>query len=185
MDEILVRHCAPTLAGIKPASLFNYKTKDPQELHRHIERWNNELSHHGLKAHVLKHCPKRHVYLVYFCRVKWITTILNRVDVKRFLQNMGYEPAIKYEDALTQLSKRLSVNADFPHEIGIFLGYPLEDVEGFIINGGKNYTYCGYWKVYGDPAPAMKRFRMYRACIREYIRRFECGSTILQLAVAV
>ena len=39
--------------------------------------------------------------------------------------------------------------ADFPHEIGVFLGYPLEDVVGFIRHRGKCFTCCGCWKSYG------------------------------------
>ena len=32
----------------------------------------------------------------------------------------------------------------FPHEIGLLLGYPVEDVLGFIRYQGKNYLYTGY-----------------------------------------
>ena len=32
----------------------------------------------------------------------------------------------------------------FPHEIGLLLGYPVEDVLGFIRHQGKNYLYTGY-----------------------------------------
>ena len=46
---------------------------------------------------------------------------------------------------LDHLDKRME-ETDFPHEIGIFLGYPLSDVLGFI----NNETCCcmGAWKVY-------------------------------------
>ena len=47
---------------------------------------------------------------------------------------------------LRQLSRRLCCEADFPHEIGVFLGYPLTDVVGFIENQGRNFTCCGCWK---------------------------------------
>lgn len=43
-----------------------------------------------------------------------------------------------------------TIQEDFPHEMGILLGYPVEDVEGFIINNGKNELYTGYWKVYDN-----------------------------------
>ena len=36
----------------------------------------------------------------------------------------------------------------FPHEMGLLLGYPVEDVTGFMVHGGKNSLYSGYWKVY-------------------------------------
>lgn len=44
----------------------------------------------------------------------------------------------------------MNTGTDFPHEMGLLLGYPIEDVEGFIKNKGENYLYAGYWKVYKD-----------------------------------
>ena len=40
---------------------------------------------------------------------------------------------------------------DFPHEIGIFLGYPLKDVVGFMGYGNYKFYKTKYWKIYGDP----------------------------------
>lgn len=48
---------------------------------------------------------------------------------------------------------------DFPHEIGLFLGYPLEDVQGFIENRAEGYKCVGCWKVYGDEEYAKQEFR--------------------------
>lgn len=45
----------------------------------------------------------------------------------------------------TRTQKRLNTK-NFPHEIGIFLGYPLDDVIGFIEH--KPYYLVGDWKVY-------------------------------------
>ena len=49
----------------------------------------------------------------------------------------------RYEGYLLQ-------NKEFPHEIGLLVGYPVEDVEGFIRNSDENCLYIGYWKVYGN-----------------------------------
>ena len=73
---------------------------------------------------------------------------------------------------------------EFPHEIGLFLGYPYEDVIGFIKNKGKNYTYCGYWKTYGDPEISKKKFQQFQKCVFEYKRMYEKGKVIKQLIVA-
>ena len=68
--------------------------------------------------------------------------------------------------------------------MGLFLGYPLEDVKGFIANGGRNCTCCGCWKCYGDPEEARRRFARYRRCTALYRRRFAQGATLSQLTVA-
>lgn len=46
------------------------------------------------------------------------------------------------EQLLERLSGRISASEDFPHEIGLFLGYPVDDVTGFIQNKGRNYLLC-------------------------------------------
>ena len=73
---------------------------------------------------------------------------------------------------------------DFPHEIGVFLGYPLADVIGFIQNRGKNFTACGYWKVYTDPTAAQAEFARYKKCERIYARCYYNGTPIRRLTVA-
>ncbi len=73
---------------------------------------------------------------------------------------------------LRQLSRRLCCEADFPHEIGVFLGYPLYDVVGFIENQGRNFTCCGCWKAYGDPDAAQQHFAQLNKCTAVYLRLF-------------
>ena len=85
---------------------------------------------------------------------------------------------------LQQLSRRLCCEADFPHEIGVFLGYPLYDVVGFIENAGRNFTCCGCWKAYGDPSAAQRHFAQLNKCTAVYLRLFRSGTPIQRLAVA-
>ena len=51
--------------------------------------------------------------------------------------------------------------SDFPHEVGLFLGYPVWDVKGFIEHKGQQYKLCGYWKVYDDVPGALCKFEEY------------------------
>ena len=63
----------------------------------------------------------------------------------------------------------------FPHEIGLLLGYPIEDVVGFIEQKGKNYLYSGYWKVYGEVEKKKEIFRQYEEAKEELILLLEDG----------
>ena len=74
--------------------------------------------------------------------------------------------------------------AEFPHEIGVFLGYPLTDVVGFIENQGRNFTCCGCWKAYGDRDAAERLFAQLNKCTKVYLRLFHSGTPIFRLAVA-
>ena len=86
------------------------------------------------------------------------------------LRQQGYAEPVNLEAALKQLSERIRCSGEFPHEIGVFLGYPVEDVIGFMENKGKNYVLCKYWKVYHHAERAKHTFESYDRC-----RAFLCN----------
>ena len=65
----------------------------------------------------------------------------------------------------------------------MFLGYPLEDVKGFIINEGKNCKCIGCWKVYSDECEAVRLFEKYKKCTYIYKRLHTMGRTVEHLTV--
>ena len=119
--------CAPTLAGLKPASLFRYQPASGQDGTAMAVAWHALLAPRGVTVRVLKACPVTGAVLVYVYRPTQVAAILQRGDVQDFLQSEGYTPG-NAESMLAQLSQRLCCEEDFPHEIGVFLGYPLADV---------------------------------------------------------
>ena len=167
-EEVFVEVCAPTLRGIKPSNLFRYQPQNRDKLLEALDFWNRELEPSGL--------------LVY--REEWLRFILGKISVQHFLKKSGYQMQKTVDGFLRQLSNRLCLEHDFPHEIGIFLGYPLEDVVGFIENQGKNYTCSGYWKTYGDPQEAKRRFDSYRECTEVCREKYRQGTPIIQLVKA-
>ena len=68
----------------------------------------------------------------------------------------------------------------FPHEVGVFLGYPLHDVEGFIADprGG---TPCGAWKAYGDEEGAARTSARWRRCTDAVCRMMDSGKSLTQI----
>lgn len=182
-EKLLVEQCAPALAGLKPASLFRFAGGDGPSIRRLAAVWDRRLTPKGLRVMVLKECSKTGACMIYVYRPEWLARLLRDPDNRAFLERMGY----RTEDGLGMLrllSRRFCLEREYPHEVGVFLGYPLEDVVGFIENRGWNYTCCGLWKSYGDPAAAEARFQKYRACTAAYKRRYERGTPVLQLAVA-
>jgi hypothetical protein len=66
----------------------------------------------------------------------------------------------------------------FPHEVGLFLGYPPDDVLGFMKHKGQNYKLNGCWKVYGNVDKAKTDFRCYEVC-RQYMKTYlQNGGTL-------
>ena len=85
---------------------------------------------------------------------------------------------------MTRLSRRVKDNEQFPHEIGLFLSYPPEDVCGFINNKACDHKCVGCWKVYGDEEQARKTFARYEKCARVYADRWYKGRSLERLTVA-
>lgn len=69
-----------------------------------------------------------------------------------------------------------------PHEIGFFLGYPYDDVVGFIENKGENSLCSGCWKVYSRARDAQACFCCYKTCTAAYEDLFDEGVPIDCLA---
>lgn len=180
-ETMLLEQCAPTLAGIKPANLF--RMRGLEEARRSADQWDRQLKELGIRVKVLKEYPDADACVIYVCRCQWLERILQDEANREFLQEMGY-PTMQPAGALDHLNERLGTEGEYPHEIGVFLGYPLQDVKGFIENHGKNYTYCGQWKCYGDPADAQRCFDCYQACTDTFKRMNAQGVPVMRLVVA-
>lgn len=177
-EWLLVNHCAPTLAGIKSANLFMYSGNDAKQ---NVLYWNNILNSFGLKLIILSQTNEKS--LIYIYRINLLENILNNIDVQIFLKDYGYKDINDINLSLSQLSNRISYPS-FPHEIGIFLDYPLEDVKMFILNKGKNYKLSGIWKVYCNEEKSMQIFENYKNCTSLFSNSFLNGEKITDLCVA-
>ena len=182
-EAVLVEQCAPTLAGIKPASLFRFQASGLPHIRRCAEEWDERLNPLGIRVRILKECLNATAGMIYVYREKWLERLLTERHRAAFLKQTGYRIG-PISEMLDQLSDRLCLEQEYPHEIGVFLGYPLLDVVGFIENKARNFTCCGYWKCYGDPAAARRCFKRYRACTEAYKKQYAAGISVVQLVAA-
>lgn len=74
---------------------------------------------------------------------------------------------------------------EYPHEIGLFLGYPVWDVQDFIKYEGKNYLVCGYWKVYHDVDKALATFDRYQRVRNNAIRGVLSGKQLKDIRLTM
>ena len=182
-EEVLVRQCALTLAGMKPGSLFCFKNDSLETSRQKVSLWDRRLRSFGMSVRILLERPEADAVIVCLYRPAELADHLSQEDCRSFLTAEGYT-GTDLEELLNQLACRLRTQPEFPHEIGVFLGYPLRDVVGFIENQGRNFTCCGCWKSYGDPDQAEAYFTCCRQCVQEYVDRFARGVPIEQLAVS-
>ena len=100
------------------------------------------------------------------------------------LEQLGYPMEENLRAKLNRLQARFAEGGGFPHEIGLFLGYPPEDVLAFVATGGAGCKLCGYWKVYHNVEAARACFARYDACRDRLCRAIAQGTTISQLLCA-
>lgn len=181
-DEMIIRHCSPTLAGIKTGNAFTCSYSDKKELFSAVRSLNRRLLPKGVRVIPLRISADR-VFL-YTYRPGQLENDLAAADAAEILEQYGYS-AEDSGKCVVRLSQRLRELDEFPHEIGLFLGYPPEDVRGFIENRAGGYKFTGYWKVYGDEQKARKKFENYKRCTDVYCSQWAEGKSIERLTVAV
>lgn len=178
--DLIIRYCAPTLAGIKTGSLFTLQVSSDRNFRNDIARFNRSVSKKGVRIIPLKISDR--YALIYLYRPDMLDKDLNDPLAKAILERFGY--AVENSDrCVVDLVKRLKSSPAFPHEIGLFLGYPPSDVEGFIRNPNDGYIEVGYWKVYSDVESARIAFSRYKKCTEEYGRMLKAGRSLEQLVV--
>jgi hypothetical protein len=154
LKQILVNHLSPVLLGCKPAALFTA----PQAL---LPGLLPALRSSRLSLRVLR--EGRAGLLVMVFDKERLETAIAWEPAGAILRGLGYPARAPVWACLGCLKQKLA-SGQFPHEIGLFLGYPAEDVLGFVKHRGRNYKLCGYWKVYGDVEQAKCCFRRYDRC---------------------
>ncbi|MST68826.1 DUF3793 family protein [Clostridiales Family XIII bacterium RF-744-FAT-WT-3] len=178
----IVKNCAATLAGLGTAGIFNADCPDPLCLEERLDQLNQRLSPKGVKAEVL--FSRKNTALIYVYRPSRLARCLEEPEARELLFRYGYVDA-GMSDSLEHLRERFRESSGFPHEIGIFLGYPAYDVRQFIENNGRNYLCCGTWKVYSQEEKARCFFARVRKCTEIYRKALENGMSIDRLTVSV
>lgn len=178
--EDIIRYCAPTMACIKTGSMFNCPCCDQREMLDKMREVNLQLRGKGLRVLPLRWKDGR--VLVYVYRPDMLANDLMTPNAEHLLLECGYACG-NPSRCIAQLMQRLRENDDFPHEIGLFLGYPPEDVDGFM-HRKDEWKICGLWKVYDNVDAAARQFMRCRNCTQEYVRQYEQGCSLDSLAVA-
>ena len=181
-EEMVVRQAAPTLAGIKTGSLFPCPCMEKETLLEEIRAFNRRYLSRGLCLLPLRFTEGK--ALLYLYRPAALRRDLRGQTAEALLADAGY-PCGSCGRCVAQLVRRMRGSAEFPHEVGLFLSYPPEDVQGFIDHRACDFKCAGLWKVYSDEERAQRLFTRFKRCTEDYCARWQAGSDIGQLAVAM
>lgn len=171
----LALQCAPVLAGLKISNLLILPVKDMVKVKRILKCSEVDCELISVNA-------GKATMLLY--RVKELEAYFQNKEIRILMQFLGYTDFAK-EALFARFQKHYMAYqqeaAEFPHEMGFFLGYPLEDVVGFIQNQGKNFLYTGYWKVYGNLQEKVRLFQRFDLVQKQMVQYVSDGGSLGEL----
>lgn len=179
-DRVVVQCGAPALCGIKTASLFSMRMDLYADGCEKNSGWNRIFRQSGT---VILPIQRKEDFMLFFVyNPELIKARLAQKNVRHYLAKKNYPVEKRFDAVLYELVFRLMRFGEFPHEIGIFLGYPLEDVVQFEKQNGKGFCYSGYWKVYKNKNRAVAQMNEYKTCCCRCLEFLEMGMSVPEIA---
>lgn len=169
-QEKLVTHSSPTLFNMKTGSLFSIYNDEFSHFSDCLDYFNNHLLKYDIHILVLKEDNIRKTIYIYNTNV--LKRLFENEKIRLFLNNYGYTDDNIIEHLLERFHEEKC-----PHEIGIFLGYPLNDVLAFI-NKKSKCPLIGYWKAYSNIENTKEKFYHYDCCRRLLKTKINNGELI-------
>lgn len=171
----LALQCAPLITGLKISNLFRIQKEQYKKL-------LDILQNSGIEICPLGMIEDKITVLLY--RERALEAFLSGEQVRRLLKQFGYSGMELKKILLTfrmHYQNYLKNKTSFPHEMGLLLGYPPEDVEGFVLHKGKQFLCMGDWKVYKNPAAKQRLFQKYDDTRENLVQLLSHGITMEQI----
>ena len=187
----IVRAAGPVIEGCKPAALVSFAPcrgcrrmeRDAAQQSSILCTVASALDGFGLELRRVGVRDGR-IYLLLY-RLSCLEQVLADAEAQRLLIQGGF-PAADVPALIEAFALRLSRyyrlgedGAPFPHEIGLVLGYPADDVRGFMED--RKECCRGVWKVFGDADEAHERFATIRQHEEHCKRCFRSGMCLGEL----
>lgn len=175
IETQLALQCASLITGLKISNLLILSSENERVVKLILDK--SMISYYRL----LKNDEKI-TYLLF--KRQELERVIKDEDVWKIFRSNGYKTLhigkilrtfqLRYEDYVNG-------NIEFPHEMGLLLEYPVEDVVGFVDNKGKNFLYSGYWKVYKNMKEKVKLFRKFEVAEETLIHMVSNGVSIIDI----
>lgn len=169
IETQLALQCAPLITGLKVSNLLIIPKGNEEVVKRILNRT-------GISFYRLIQTRTKTTFLLF--RRNELEEFLSDENVKNVFIRAGYK-SLQIGKILRTFSLRYEAYMQgdkcFPHEMGLLLGYPVEDVVGFVENNGKNFLYSGYWKVYENQKAKVKLFDKFKVAEETLIHLLSNG----------
>lgn len=177
LEKYLLFTLSPVIGGLKPSSTItlSYDKKEYSIWSNYKKEFLEILK---LKEIVLRKGTKAEIILIY--NEENLLNCINKKDNKEFLNKLGYDLTLTLEENLDILVYRYE-KYHCPHELGVFLGIPIEDVIDFMECSDKKCLMCGYWKVFNNYNNAKDIFDKYDISKNIMIKSIEENKALLNI----
>lgn len=163
LASFLVLESAEVLAGVKPSNLFRIPGRNQPCGRNLASLWRCHcatlLQDSAMKVVPLRDEDTSPLVLAYDPQM--LSRRLKSARVQAFLRRCGYRQPGEIHKALDTLISRVQSHEGMPHEIGVFLGYPLKDIAGFLGWNTLPFTCQRLWKIYGNPEQSLTLARQF------------------------
>ena len=146
-NKWIVEQLGPVILGAKPAEIMSFPSYNKID---NFEELVEQLFNLSKVIRFKIFYPPNGCMKILFYNSKTLDRTLRDFRNHKFLRGLGYSEEINLDIYLDILTDKLK-EGDMPHEIGVFLGYPLKDVIGFMGHPSLKLTKVNRWRVYGNP----------------------------------
>ncbi len=182
IENFLIYNSSLVIAGIKPAATITIKKNKNRLYNSWLKFGSDFIEAINLDFIELRESDDSIIIMIYDKII--LKNELNKKSYIEFLENIGYSFNSDVNYYINKLKSRYE-KYHCPHELGLFLGIPFEDVKDFMECTTKKCLLCGYWKVYNDSDKARKIFNSYDK-VKEYTRNnILNGNSSRELALSI
>lgn len=169
LETQIIFQCAPLFSGLKASNLLIVSRENADDV-------MNIFQHVPLCAVQLAATDQKAAFLIF--NEYRLQYHLNQPQALLLLKELGYEDLSLSSliDSVSDLYQQyLAGLGEFPHEIGLLLEYPPEDVRAYMVHQGKNALITGYWKVYHNPEEKKLLFQKFESAKEKLLKKFYEG----------
>lgn len=163
----LMLECAEVLAGVKPANLISIGNRTQpcgRNLYQIWQKHHRELATRLADLTIMVLQTKERALLLLCYNRDRLEHHLAHAGIRTLLHKAGYEINATSSALLDELRRRIGNNDSFPHEIGLFIGYPAKDVAAFMGLIPLPFACQCLWKIYGNPEKSLDLAEKFRCC---------------------
>lgn len=176
LAAFVVSCAAEVMAGVKPANLIRIASRSLPCGRNMYQLWQDHgkelLCGSPLEVKTLRSDADGALLLFY--RTELLEKRLAGRTMRSFLRRFGYPEPLTLDSALAHLSLSFQ-QRNSPDEVGMFLGYPVKDVNGFIARKSTPWSGRCMWRVYGPPQRSLRLYQSFCAERNAMNRRLLTG----------